>query len=301
MDASAKPQVFGTIRYMPITARALLLQGEIKAGMNDDLRAALRTYPDTMYLVLDSDGGLISEALLMARTIRDHGLATFVAPRSECASACALLWLSGKRRHAAGRVGVHRFATLGGIGLFTDEEGTQDTVGQIVEMVEDMDIPTFVLVPMLRTPHSDVHWFTPQELARLRAGDPVPPNAARDIARLAVHFAPLKSGRSRSRGSAPNPAPERTPAAAPATPRPDCTTLPDATAQALCRDPHLAGLDADLTAATNRASLATPAADMAAFLSRQTDWERARAACKGNIACLERAYTERLTELSGAP
>jgi hypothetical protein len=57
--------------------------------------------------MLDSRGGLFQEAVMLAKSISERGLDTFVA--GECSSACTLVFLAGKRRCSAesARIGFH--------------------------------------------------------------------------------------------------------------------------------------------------------------------------------------------------
>ena len=84
------------------------LNGEIVA---DDLKqfvAATATLPKVV-VQLNSPGGLVGEAIGIAQIVRARGFAVSVAPKTRCASACALIWLSAAERYASatGQVGFH--------------------------------------------------------------------------------------------------------------------------------------------------------------------------------------------------
>ncbi|MFN0115224.1 MAG: hypothetical protein ACKVPY_11160 [Paracoccaceae bacterium] len=277
--AAAKETEFGPFRRLLDLPGSLFLSGEIRAGDHANLLRALAVYPETRNLILESEGGLISEALLIAGTVHDRRIATYVPPSDVCASACALVWFAGPRRQADGRLGVHRFASPGGF-LFSDEGETQDTVGRIVELLDRFGTPRFVLVPMLRTPHDSIHWFEPPELGRLQAGRRFDPDIA-SILRAQL--------------------PPEPPLPLADAPGADCAAETDRTLRALCRDPRLAGLDRALAERIAALTGALPPDDAAALAAEQAKWEAKRSDCAGNLACLERAYAERLAALRDGP
>ncbi len=57
---------------------------------------------------LNSQGGLVAEALKIGRHIRTHGVGTQIEEGKQCFSSCALIFLAGISRLNAGQVGVHR-------------------------------------------------------------------------------------------------------------------------------------------------------------------------------------------------
>lgn len=57
---------------------------------------------------LDSQGGLVAEALKIGRHIRTHVVATRIEDDKQCFSSCALIFLAGISQLNAGEVGVHR-------------------------------------------------------------------------------------------------------------------------------------------------------------------------------------------------
>lgn len=60
-------------------------------------------------VMLDSPGGLVSEALQIATFIQSNGVATHVPEKATCASACVLLLAGGVIRSASpsARIGIH--------------------------------------------------------------------------------------------------------------------------------------------------------------------------------------------------
>jgi hypothetical protein len=64
---------------------------------------------DKALVKLDSPGGTLDPMMSMGYEIREAGFWTYVPPGAVCASACATLWLAGKRRFLApdGHLGFH--------------------------------------------------------------------------------------------------------------------------------------------------------------------------------------------------
>jgi hypothetical protein len=86
----------------------ILIDGEIIAGDDEKFRKLAAEFSDAI-VVLNSEGGAIYPAMDIGRTIKLRGYATVVLDGSSCASACALIWISGSRRiiDGGGEVGFH--------------------------------------------------------------------------------------------------------------------------------------------------------------------------------------------------
>lgn len=87
---------------------ALHLSGLIGEGSASQVRTVLESAPSVQTLVLDSSGGWIREAELIAKYVRERGLNTYV--ESECESACTYIFVAGLDRAATpnARIGFHR-------------------------------------------------------------------------------------------------------------------------------------------------------------------------------------------------
>jgi len=85
----------------------LLLSGELREGSAQAFALAISKSPSVMGVILDSKGGLFREADLLAKSISQHGLDTYV--EGECSSACTIAFLAGTRRCIAegARLGFH--------------------------------------------------------------------------------------------------------------------------------------------------------------------------------------------------
>jgi len=84
------------------------ISGEIKKG--DDARfRSIAAELSSAIVLLDSDGGAITPAMDIGRTIKLREYSTAVYKNGICASACALIWIAGTRRvvFEGGKVGFH--------------------------------------------------------------------------------------------------------------------------------------------------------------------------------------------------
>lgn len=95
--------------------RTVYFSGGLRTGAADQVEQILQAAPQAHLLVLDSYGGRIAEAKILAHVVKAHGMDTHV--ERFCASACTYVLLAGKHRTAApnARIGFHQpsFAGLG--------------------------------------------------------------------------------------------------------------------------------------------------------------------------------------------
>lgn len=89
-------------------AAGIMISGEIMSGDDAKFRKIAAEYSDA-FVLLDSEGGAISPAMDIGRTIKLRGYKTAVLETRSCASACALIWLAGSKRvvFEGGGVGFH--------------------------------------------------------------------------------------------------------------------------------------------------------------------------------------------------
>ncbi len=103
--------------YRPVVVEAdphlgrIVLRGEMKFGSSEALRSTLERNPSYTLIELESPGGYVIEGERMAKMISQRGLDTVAFER--CASACTLLFASGKDRYLGDQVqmGFHRSGT----------------------------------------------------------------------------------------------------------------------------------------------------------------------------------------------
>jgi len=97
------PSTGGAQRTIVVT-----LSGRVDEQMAQEFETKLRPHLHPVYTnyetrgnivvrLLDSDGGFINDGLRIAKTIREEYITTFVPKGSRCKSACAVIFLAGRR------------------------------------------------------------------------------------------------------------------------------------------------------------------------------------------------------------
>lgn len=86
---------------------AVRIRGPIGIRMRRDLTAIMTSHPDTKLILLESEGGLIDEALEIAEEVAGHQMTVRVD--DYCASACVILWAASPTRQLApnAELGLH--------------------------------------------------------------------------------------------------------------------------------------------------------------------------------------------------
>ena len=123
----------------------------------------LAEVPNASVLVLNSPGGLVHSALSIAARVRSLGLSTVILEDQECLSACALVFFAGTERLALGNLGVHQISSSGGGG---DMVGGQFALADVIEALNEFDVPSEVMGLMLRTPPDEMYVFSALENQR---------------------------------------------------------------------------------------------------------------------------------------
>jgi hypothetical protein len=177
------------------------------------LMASMRRAPgssESAVIEIDSPGGSLIGGMVLGRAIRAYGLSTSVRSGRECASACAIAFMGGVTRFVArdGKLGVHQFASPPTIKIpdsakfpGQDVVAGQDLVGQLLDYAKEMGVSTDIIAIASRTPPSDIHWLSPEDIASSNLGEIVS-NAAPE---------PNFALRSTPSGTQPMPPPSETP------------------------------------------------------------------------------------------
>lgn len=107
----------------------IAIRGEITDGDASRFER-IAALVDNGAVLLESPGGLLLEGLRIGQRIRENGYSTGVAPETECASACALIWLGGELRFLApsAMIGFHAAFT-------EDPEGEKRESGMANAMI----------------------------------------------------------------------------------------------------------------------------------------------------------------------
>lgn len=131
------------------------IKGEFKPGDDERFRRISLRHPAAV-VHLQSEGGALIPALEIGRIIRIAGYTTVVVPGSNCASACALVWLAGKKRYLSGNVGFHAaYRTNDGR---LQESGTANAlIGNYMTL---LGLPAKAIVFATAAPPDKVLWLT---------------------------------------------------------------------------------------------------------------------------------------------
>lgn len=136
---------------------ALLVSGVIGPGSYDEFRAALMNARPEL-VVLDGPGGVLGEALLIGSEVRKRQLDTMVGPNRSCASACAIVFLSGRVKYLAtgASVGLHSAS-------FADGRADPEATKLMARYLREVGVPNSTLRRMARTAPSDIRWLSKAE------------------------------------------------------------------------------------------------------------------------------------------
>lgn len=150
---------------------ALRLRGGIAPGdgprIVDELTAAAPPV-----VVLDSQGGSVSDALEIGRAIRALGLETALEGGAVCLSACPYMFAGGVVRQVAdgARLGVHQhsFGESSILPAFLAVEDVQRGQAEVLAHLEAMGVDLGLMGPAMATPADEIYILTAEELDRWR-------------------------------------------------------------------------------------------------------------------------------------
>jgi hypothetical protein len=148
--------------------KGLVLSGTLGAGSADKIRAVLDEELDVHTLVLETPGGRVGEASLIAKLVRARKLKTYV--ENNCESACTVILLAGTDRAVTSnaRIGFHR-ASFPGMSPALDKAMTDD----LIKQYREAGLPEDFLKRVRATEAEDMWYPTRDELLAARAIDRV--------------------------------------------------------------------------------------------------------------------------------
>lgn len=156
-------KVFGPFSVNDTAPDVISLNGEIDVGAALNFRRALHAAPRAKLLTLNSPGGTVQMALLIADDVHERGLSTYIAKESGCHSACAYIFLAGIERQAVGALGVHQISSGS-----NDLVSAQLSISDIIDVLNRFDTPVEVMTTMFKTPPNEMHVFTADEINRYK-------------------------------------------------------------------------------------------------------------------------------------
>jgi ATP-dependent protease ClpP protease subunit len=145
----------------------ITLRGAIEAGDGARIVAELRATPPA-FVIMDSPGGAVSDALMIGRVLRDLGADTRVADGAVCLSACPYMFVGGTTRtvNEGGRLGVHQhsFGQTTMLPAFLAAEDIQRGQAEVLDHLVTMGIDLRIMGPALATPADEIYILTQAEL-----------------------------------------------------------------------------------------------------------------------------------------
>ena len=144
----------GNIKIKVATnGQSVIVYGMLREGAAVEVQNILDAVPGATTLVLNSAGGRVHEAKLLARTVRNRNLNTYV--EDLCASACTYVFLAGKDRAATpnARIGFHQ-PSFPGLDADDQRSRTQD----MLEAYRAAELPEAFIQRIAKT-HSEDMWY----------------------------------------------------------------------------------------------------------------------------------------------
>jgi hypothetical protein len=171
ISGSADAMTFGSIPANNGDNSRIIISmtGEIGLGDYSKFIKVFRNLPEDAVVVgflLNSPGGNIGEALKITEALKGQHVGTMVAPDSQCASACFLIFAAGERKVASNRsfIGVHSLRT---INVGEDDSAKSSTVDIARYCSTELKIPADIIGKMVSTPADSIYRLAPAELAEM--------------------------------------------------------------------------------------------------------------------------------------
>lgn len=153
---------FGAFELPGNAPDTILLNGEVTLSLARDFEQALAARPDAKILLLNSPGGYVDNALVVAHQVHERGMTTLVDKGMGCYSACAYIFFAGRPRQAIGELGVHQISAE-----VADLVLAQTTLSDVLDALDRFGVEQVVITRMLRTPPEDMYVFSAAEIAEL--------------------------------------------------------------------------------------------------------------------------------------
>lgn len=145
----------------------LQLRGVIAPGDAQGIAEIIaRNAPD--FVLLDSPGGSVNDALELGRLLRGLGTETQLAENSVCFSACPYVFVGGVIRsvHDSAQLGVHQhsFGKSQFLPAFLAVEDVQRGQAQVLAHLTDMGVNLGIMGPAMATPADEIYILSQNEL-----------------------------------------------------------------------------------------------------------------------------------------
>lgn len=150
----------------------IYISGEIERGeaavFEKTVDEKIKSGNSFITVVLTSDGGDLTEAMLIGRIIRNNKLWTMVPVHGRCVSSCVFILASGVIKNPFGEVGIHRPY----ITYLRDSSNADKTIKKVMKdaeyYFEEMNIPKSLVELMFSIPPEEVKFLTNNEKIKYR-------------------------------------------------------------------------------------------------------------------------------------
>ncbi len=146
---------------------ALHYDGDVTEGdfknLKEEVEVMRRSGTPVELILLNSNGGLVAEGVLMGRFLHQNGIATAVERGKHCFSSCISIFAGGVPRTAfpGARMGVHR--------ANHDSQDTRDARAVSISMNDfyrEWKVPDSIRMAMIDTPPDKLYLLTEDEMRR---------------------------------------------------------------------------------------------------------------------------------------
>lgn len=142
---------------LPTSSATYAFNGTIAPG---DAERFVQNVSTSSIVSLDSPGGDVKDAMIMAHHLRETGAAVVVKRGARCSSACVLMLVAAQEAEISGRVGVHR-PMCRNRACSDRGQGWRNHVGYIEELGGHPDFTDLIW----GTPHHRIRWLSDDEIA----------------------------------------------------------------------------------------------------------------------------------------
>jgi hypothetical protein len=160
--AATTAAAFGVWSLPAESPEVIALNGEIGSTLVADFDKAVEARPDAKVLVLNSPGGYVDDALVVAHKVKERGMSTLVAQGMGCYSACSYIYFAGVNREVDGELGVHQISAE-----VADLVLAQTTLADVLSALNEFQVTQSIITVMLQTPPEEMYVFTNDEIAKL--------------------------------------------------------------------------------------------------------------------------------------